>query len=83
MLIIYFKSDGEIHQVATGYKSLKEFYGKRTEEFSLIFDAIYIDETNNYVFNNFFEFKIIDRILTAKENTIFRTMEVLNGKNIR
>lgn len=59
MLIIYFKSDGEIHQVATGYKNLKEFYGERTKEFSLIFDAIYIAETNNYVFNNFLNLRLL------------------------
>ena len=60
MLIIYFKSDGEIYQVATSYKNLKEFYGKRAEEFGLIFDFIYEEEYNNYLFNNFHEFKIKD-----------------------
>ncbi len=58
MLIIYFKSDGEIYQVATNYKNLKEFYGKRAEEFSLIFDFIYEEKYNNYLFNNFHEFKV-------------------------
>ena len=80
MLIIYFKSDGEIHQVANGYKSLKEFYGKREKEFSLIFSAIYIENASNYLFNNFFEFQVKNDKLEAKKNSfINEAMEVLNG----
>ena len=66
MLIIYFKSDGEIHQVATGYKTLEEYYGRRLEEFSLIFDSIYIEEQNDYIFNRFFDFKVINNQLKFK-----------------
>lgn len=79
MLIIYFKSDGEIHQVANGYKNLKEFYGERATEFSLIFDAIYIEKNNDYIFNNFFEFRVARGKLLIKENSLINTMEVFNG----
>ena len=58
MLIIYFKSDGEIYRIASPYKTMREFFGKRTEEFSLIFDAIYINELNDYLFNRYPDFRV-------------------------
>ena len=68
MLIIYFKSDGEIYQVVSPYKTMEEFYGKRAEEFNLILDSIYIEDYNDYIFNRYPEFIIKDKQLKFKNN---------------
>lgn len=68
MLIIYFKSDGEIYQVATNYKTLEEFYGNRAAEFSLIFDSIYIEEINDYILNRYIDFEVENKQLKFKNN---------------
>jgi len=73
MLIIYFKSDGEIHQVATGYKTMEEFYGRRAKEFRMIFDSICVEE-NNYLFNNFSDFYINQGRLRAKNIEILELL---------
>lgn len=75
MLVIYFKSDGEIYQVATGYKTLEEYHGKRAEEFALIFDAIYIEESNDYVFNRFMDFKVINNKLKFNNTEMLPVFE--------
>lgn len=68
MLIIYWKSDGEIYQVASNYKTMKEFYGRRTEEYSLIFDYIFIDDYDEYFFNRYIDFIIVDKKIKMKDN---------------
>ena len=70
MLIIYFKSDGEIFQVATGYKTFEEFYNARAEEFSKVFEAIYIEEVNDFILNRPFEFRVIDGKLKMRDESV-------------
>ena len=73
MLVIYFKNDGEIHQVAPGYKDMEGYYGNRCKEFGKIFDCIVIEQ-NDYVFNNFFNFEvdIETKELVIKDNNLIQ-----------
>lgn len=64
MLFIYYKSDGEIHRATTGAETLKDFFGDRTKEFSQIFDCLYIEEYNDFVFRNYYNFKVKNGKLT-------------------
>ena len=57
MLIVFYKSDGEIYRVSTGYENLEEFFGLRANEFAAIFDCIYVN-FNEFIFRNYFKYKI-------------------------
>lgn len=77
MLIIYFRSDGEIFQVVSGgYKNMEEFYGRRFEEFSLIFDFIYIENHNDYFFNRYIEFYVENKKIKTKEDNILNLLNM-------
>ena len=86
MIVIYYKSDGEIYQVAIGYSSFEEYYGKRAEEFSQIFDCIAM-ESNDYIFNKFSDFRVDTETKELVLNNIqmyeiFKnTQKVRGGKN--
>lgn len=67
MLIIFYKSDGEIYRASTGYKNLSEYFGLRTEEYSLIFDCIYVDY-NDFIFRGYCNFIVKDNKLIPKDN---------------
>lgn len=56
MLIIYYLSDGEVHNVAIGWKNLQQYYGRRAEEMSRIFGSIYIP-FDKYVYDHHYLFK--------------------------
>lgn len=72
MLIIYYKSDGEIFRVVSPYKNMEEYFGSRTSEYSLIFDCVYIDTLNDYLFNRYIDFKVnLDtKEIEPKENVL-------------
>lgn len=57
MLFIYYLLDGEIYQASIPEKSLEEYFGRRTEEMSTVFGALYL-EYDNYTFYNFYKYKV-------------------------
>lgn len=67
MLIIYYKTDGEIYRVSTGYRNLEEFFGTRIKEYEQIFDYIYVD-FNEFVFRNYFNFVVKDNKLVPDDS---------------
>lgn len=75
MIVIYFKVDGEIHQVAPGYKSIEEYYGCKAEEFKKIFDYLYFEDENYFLFNNFYQFEIVDKQLIFKDSAMKLLMQ--------
>lgn len=68
MLFIYYLSDGEIYRVSIPEKNLTDFFGKRAEEMSKVFGALYIENYNDFIFNNYYNFTIVDGKLKPKEN---------------
>ena len=70
MLFIYYKSDGEIYRATTGAKTLKDFFGDRTEEFSQIFDCLYVEQYNDFIFRNYYNFRVKDGKLTPVQNLL-------------
>ena len=60
MLFIYYLSDGEIKRAARPEKSLEEYYGRRAEEMSRVYGALYIETYTDFVFNNFDKFRVVD-----------------------
>lgn len=77
MLIIYFKSDGEIYRVTSPYKNLDEYFGQRANEFKLIFDGIYIETLNDYLFNRYIDFKV--NLNTKQLEAKAETLDFLGG----
>lgn len=67
MLIVFYKTDGEIYRVSTGYSNLQEFFGTRIKEYELIFDCIYI-EFNEFIFRNYFKFKVNNKRLVPDDS---------------
>lgn len=66
MLIVYYKSDGEIYKIATGYESLDEFFGDRSKELSMVYAAIYIP-FNDFIFRNPFSFTVDNNKVIPKD----------------
>lgn len=67
MLFIYYLSDGEIYRASTPEKNMSEFFGKRAEEMSKIFGALYIEQFNDFIFNNYYHFTVVDGKLKMKD----------------
>lgn len=78
MLIVFYKTDGEIYRVSTGYKTLEEFFGMRTKEYAQIFDCIYVD-FNDFIFRNYFNFKVVDKKIMPNDN--IKHMFTIGGGN--
>ena len=70
MLFIYYKNDGEIYRATTGAKDLKDFFGARAEEFAQIFDCLYVEQYNDFVFRNYYDFRVKDGKLTPAQNLL-------------
>lgn len=68
MLFIYYLSDGEIYRASTPEKNMQEFFGKRAEEMSKVFGALYIEQFNDFIFNNYYHFTVVDNKLKMKDS---------------
>ncbi len=68
MLFIYYLSDGEIYRASTPEKNMSEFFGKRAEEMSKVFGALYIEQFNDFIFNNYYHFTVVDNKLKMKDS---------------
>lgn len=72
MLFIYYLSDGEIWQTSTPERNMEEFFGERAEEMSKIYGCLYIDQFNDFIFNNYKDFKVVDGELELKKQSILK-----------
>ncbi len=68
MLFIYYLSDGEIYRASIPEKNMTDFFGKRVEEMSKVFGALYIENYNDFIFNNYYNFTVVGGKLKPKEN---------------
>lgn len=68
MLFIYYLSDGEIYRASTPEKNMSEFFGKRAEEMSKVFGALYVENFNDFIFNNYYHFTVVDNKLKMKDS---------------
>ena len=57
MILIYFLSTGEIYEIGTGWKTIEEFYGYRSEDMKKILGYKYV-EYDRFLYENTHRFKI-------------------------
>lgn len=72
MLFIYYLSDGEIWQTSIPEKNMEEFFGERAEEMSKIYGCLYIDQFNDFIFNNYKDFKVVNGELEFKKQSLLK-----------
>lgn len=72
MIFIYLKSNGKIVKASSPEKNLQEMYGEDWEEYSQIFDYIYMPY-NDFIFYNYYNFKV-----DLESKKLIQTDEMLN-----